>query len=98
MKNSLLDRIGASEAEPTAAPAPSADPSKPLLSRLLPDTEPIRQDLLSSGHAVAYVRSLMRGNRIRRRAVLERIDAGHPPVLLIHGFLGTRGSMFMLEH
>jgi triacylglycerol lipase len=27
----------------------------------------------------------------------EAPDAGHPPVLLLHGFLGTRGSMWLLE-
>ena len=68
-----------------------------MLSRLLPDPEPWRQDIIGSGHALAYFRHLIRGNRIRRRAFFENLDADHPPVLLIHGFLGTRGSMFMLE-
>ncbi|HJZ83785.1 MAG TPA: alpha/beta fold hydrolase [Polyangia bacterium] len=88
-----------------APPAPSAPtdpepegPDRPLFKRLLPDPEPLRQDLVGGGHALAYFRHLMRGNRIRRRAFLEHIDADHPPVLLLHGFLGTRGSMFMLEH
>ena len=45
----------------------------------------------------AYLRNLARGNRIRRRALYESINDRHPPVLLIHGFLGTRGSMYPLE-
>jgi triacylglycerol esterase/lipase EstA (alpha/beta hydrolase family) len=68
------------------------------LARLLPDPDPIRQDLVGGQHMLAYVRHLMRGNKIRRPAVIENIDAENPPVLLLHGFLGTRGSMFMLEH
>ena len=52
-------------------------------------------------HTVSYFRHLARGNRIRQRRLFESIDASaeeaHPPVLLIHGFFGTRGSMYMLE-
>src|SRR5215813_4549228 len=46
---------------------------------------------------LSYLRHLARGNRIRRRALYESINDRHPPVLLIHGFLGTRGSMYPLE-
>src|SRR5215813_8460102 len=46
---------------------------------------------------LSYLRHLARGNRIRRRALYESIKEQHPPVLLIHGFLGTRGSMYPLE-
>src|SRR5215813_1385808 len=46
---------------------------------------------------LSYLRHLARGNRIRRRALYESINEQHPPVLLIHGFLGTRGSMYPLE-
>jgi triacylglycerol lipase len=57
----------------------------------------VREDLRGGHHTVSYVRHLLRGNRIRRRALFDTLDERHPPVLLIHGFLGTRGSMFPLE-
>src|SRR5262245_40351082 len=106
MKRPSFLRIIGTGDDPVATPAPQGvqvelDPSrplpKPLLRRLIPDTDPIRQDLVGGGHAIAYVRHLMRGNRISRRQFFEYVDAQHPPVLLLHGFLGTRGSMFMLE-
>jgi pimeloyl-ACP methyl ester carboxylesterase len=56
-----------------------------------------REDLTGGRHALSYVRHLLRGNRIRRRALFETVSANHPPILLIHGFLGTRGSMYPLE-
>jgi pimeloyl-ACP methyl ester carboxylesterase len=55
------------------------------------------EDLRGGPHLLAYLRHLARGNRIRRRALFESINDAHPPVLLIHGFLGTRGSMYPLE-
>ncbi|HTM21605.1 MAG TPA: alpha/beta fold hydrolase [Kofleriaceae bacterium] len=56
-----------------------------------------RQDLRGAPHGLAYLRHLARGNRIRRQAAVEKISEGSPPVLIIHGFLGTRGSMYVLE-
>lgn len=65
------------------------------------DSDPLRQDLLSSGHTMAYLRHLVRGNAIKNRrfpeATIGQTAARNPPVLLIHGFLGTRGSLFPLE-
>lgn len=64
------------------------------------DGDPLRQDLLSSGHAVSYLRNLVRGNQIQRKRFGAETQPGmdrHPPVLLIHGFLGTRGSMYVIE-
>lgn len=65
------------------------------------EVDPLRQDLVSSGHTVSYLRHLVRGNeQLRPRTPAESgaLEAGpRPPVLLIHGFLGTRGSMFVLE-
>jgi triacylglycerol esterase/lipase EstA (alpha/beta hydrolase family) len=58
---------------------------------------PFKEGVVGATHAISYLRHLARGNRIRRRAFFENIDASHPPVLLVHGFLGTRGSMFVLE-
>jgi triacylglycerol esterase/lipase EstA (alpha/beta hydrolase family) len=57
----------------------------------------IGQDLRGGHHALAYLRHLARGNRLKRRAFYETVNEEHPPVLLIHGFLGTRGSMWPLE-
>jgi triacylglycerol esterase/lipase EstA (alpha/beta hydrolase family) len=58
---------------------------------------PLHEDLLGGRHALAYLRHLARGNSLRRRAFFETVNAEHPAVLLIHGFLGTRGSMYILE-
>ncbi|MSP17710.1 MAG: alpha/beta fold hydrolase [Myxococcales bacterium] len=81
-------------------------PSGPLgwLGRLVRG-EPIRrlersavgQDLTSGRDSIEYLRNLARGNRIVRRTELDQAEAGRPPVLLLHGYLGTRGSMYVLE-
>jgi len=57
----------------------------------------VREDLSGARHALAYLRHLARGNRIKRKAFFESINDAHPPVLLLHGYLGTRGSMYILE-
>jgi pimeloyl-ACP methyl ester carboxylesterase len=58
-----------------------------------------------SGHAAVYLRQLLRGNRAKRvvRSALRRDvqkdppTPGQPPVLIIHGYLATRGSLHLLE-
>lgn len=65
--------------------------------RDIPGLRPLRASVVGATHGISYLRHLARGNKIRRRAFFENVDAGHPPVLLVHGFLGTRGSMFVLE-
>jgi triacylglycerol lipase len=57
----------------------------------------VGQDIRGGQHAISYLRHLARGNNLKRRAFYETVSAQHPPVLLIHGFLGTRGSMWPLE-
>jgi len=57
----------------------------------------VSEDLLGGRHALSYLRHLARGNRIRSRAAYETASAERPPVLLLHGFFGTRGSMYPLE-
>jgi triacylglycerol esterase/lipase EstA (alpha/beta hydrolase family) len=57
----------------------------------------VREDLSGARHALSYVRHLARGNRIQRKAFFDAIDETRPPVLLLHGYLGTRGSMYILE-
>jgi pimeloyl-ACP methyl ester carboxylesterase len=65
--------------------------------RWLGRTSSVGQNLAGGTHGLTYLRHLVRGNRIRRRAAFAEVDDRHPPVLLIHGFLGTRGSMYPLE-
>jgi triacylglycerol esterase/lipase EstA (alpha/beta hydrolase family) len=57
----------------------------------------VRNDLSGARDMLSYFRHLARGNRIQRRKFFENIDENHPPVLLIHGYFGTRGSMYTLE-
>jgi len=66
-------------------------------SRWLGRRSSVGQDLASSRHGLTYLRDLARGNRIRREATFEHLNEESPAVLLIHGFLGTRGSMYVLE-
>ncbi len=66
-------------------------------SRWLGRRSGVGQDIAGGADGLAYLRHLARGNRIRRQASFEALDPERPPVLLIHGFLGTRGSMYMLE-
>src|SRR5262249_57290456 len=57
----------------------------------------IGQDVAAGADGLSYLRHLARGNRIRRGAAFDGVTPDAPPVLIIHGFLGTRGSMYMLE-
>jgi triacylglycerol lipase len=57
----------------------------------------IGQDVAGGADGLSYLRHLVRGNRIRRGAAFDAVTPEAPPVLIIHGFLGTRGSMYMLE-
>lgn len=58
----------------------------------------IGQDVVGGADGLSYLRHLVRGNRIRRGATFEEVTPESPPILMIHGFLGTRGSMYLLEH
>jgi pimeloyl-ACP methyl ester carboxylesterase len=66
-------------------------------SRWLGRRSSVGQDLTGTSDGLTYLRGLARGNRVRRNASFDNLDTAAPPVLLIHGFLGTRGSMFLLE-
>jgi pimeloyl-ACP methyl ester carboxylesterase len=57
----------------------------------------IGQDMAGTTDGLSYLRHLARGNRIRRSDAFDKLSPESPPVLIIHGFLGTRGSMYMLE-
>ena len=65
-------------------------------SRWLGRRSSIGQDVASGADGLSYLRHLVRGNRIRRADAFKE-STESPPVLIIHGFLGTRGSMYMLE-
>lgn len=57
----------------------------------------VGQDVAGGADGLSYLRHLARGNRIRRGASFDAVTPAAPPVLIIHGFLGTRGSMYVLE-
>jgi pimeloyl-ACP methyl ester carboxylesterase len=57
----------------------------------------IGQDVAGGADGLSYLRHLVRGNRLRRRDAFSSLTPEAPPVLIIHGFLGTRGSMYLLE-
>jgi triacylglycerol lipase len=66
-------------------------------SRWLGKKSGVGQDLTGGADGLSYLRHLARGNRIRREATFEKLKGDNVPLLLIHGFLGTRGSMYLLE-
>ena len=66
-------------------------------SRWLGRRSTIGQDVVGGADGLSYLRHLVRGNRLRRRDAFAEVTPESPPVLIIHGFLGTRGSMYMLE-
>lgn len=66
-------------------------------SRWLGRKSTVGQDLAGGTHGLTYLAGLVRGNRTQRQAAFDKLDPAAPPVLVIHGFLGTRGSMYLLE-
>jgi pimeloyl-ACP methyl ester carboxylesterase len=50
-----------------------------------------------SKRAASWVRHTLRGNRIAPARACQPGENGCPPVLLIHGYLATRGSLALLE-
>lgn len=65
-------------------------------SRWLGRSSAVQQYITGGTHGLSYLRHLVRGNRVRRTA-FETVPADNRPVLVIHGFMGTRGSMYPLE-
>ena len=53
--------------------------------------------MTDSGHSAIYLRQLFRGNRAPHAQAAPVANAALPPVLLIHGYLATRGSLHLLE-
>jgi pimeloyl-ACP methyl ester carboxylesterase len=75
-----------------------------LRARALDLTRDLRGNFVDSGHAAVYLRQLLRGNRGDRAHLTPDTNDGNadrapdaPPVLLIHGYLATRGSLHLLE-
>jgi triacylglycerol lipase len=66
-------------------------------SRWLGRRSSVGQDLTGGADGLSYLRHLARGNRVRPQVNFEKLEAKAPPILIIHGFLGTRGSMYLLE-
>jgi pimeloyl-ACP methyl ester carboxylesterase len=58
------------------------------------------REMSDAGSAAVYVRHLLRGNRIPVApydGARPAPEPGQPPVLLLHGYLATRGSLHLLE-
>jgi pimeloyl-ACP methyl ester carboxylesterase len=79
-----------------------------LRARAASLTKDFGREVADSGHTAVYLRQLLRGNRADRvqaapesvdeRGLAERpLSPAGPPVLLIHGYLATRGSLHLLE-
>jgi triacylglycerol lipase len=77
-----------------------------LLDWVAERTADLGRELADSGHAAVYLRQLLRGNRAptahggethRRVAAAAPTGTPGPPVLLINGYLSTRGSLHLLE-
>jgi len=57
----------------------------------------IGQDVAGGADGLSYLRLGILDEFLRRGAAFDGVTPDAPPVLIIHGFLGTRGSMYMLE-
>jgi len=74
-----------------------------LLDWLSARTESLTRNVADAGSAALYVRQLLRGNRLRvvpsppPTGPRVHPPSGRPPVLLVHGYLATRGSLHLLE-
>ena len=64
-----------------------------LLGRRI--TRQVRGAFETVAHSVDYAKHLIRGNNVPGE--MSWIREGVPPVVLVHGFLGTRGSMLPLS-
>jgi triacylglycerol lipase len=77
-----------------------------LLDWVAERTADLSREIADSGHAAVYLRQLLRGNRAptahggevqRQHAAPAPGAVPGPPVLLINGYLSTRGSLHLLE-
>lgn len=65
--------------------------------RWLGKSSTLVQDIVGGTDGLKYVMHMARGNRREPRPAFKNLSKNARPVLLIHGFMGTRGSMFPLE-
>jgi len=68
-----------------------------LLDWLSSPSSPVGKGVEDSKRAASWVRHTLRGNRIAPARACQPGENGCPPVLLIHGYLATRGSLALLE-
>jgi len=76
-----------------------------LRTRVLAFTRELTDSVVDSGHSAVYLRQLIRGNRGDRAHAAPDLAGGadpaprapETPVLLIHGYLATKGSLHLLE-
>jgi triacylglycerol lipase len=74
-----------------------------LLDWLSTRTASLGREVADAGSMALYVRQLLRGNRARvapgdlAEADIPAPDPLLPPVLLVHGYMATRGSLHLLE-
>jgi pimeloyl-ACP methyl ester carboxylesterase len=57
----------------------------------------IAASVTDSADSAVYLRQLIRGNRAPHAQAESTAGASRPPVLLIHGYMATRGSLHLLE-
>jgi pimeloyl-ACP methyl ester carboxylesterase len=57
----------------------------------------LRGGMEDSAHSAVYLRQLLRGNRSAREHAATPAQPQRTPVLLIHGYFATRGSLHLLE-
>lgn len=58
----------------------------------------MKQKILGIHHAFSYFRGVLRGNFADSENIVDfRSGSTQAPVLLVHGFLGTKGAMFVLK-
>jgi triacylglycerol lipase len=67
-----------------------------LLDLVSTGTSFLGRGALDSKRAAAFVRHTLRGNRVAPTRS-QTSAQNHPPVLLIHGYLATRGSLHLLD-
>jgi pimeloyl-ACP methyl ester carboxylesterase len=71
-----------------------------LLDELRARVRELRREIAASvtdsADSAVYLRQLIRGNRAPHAQATTGPGAGLPPVLLIHGYLATRGSLHLL--
>ncbi len=77
----------------------------PVLDWFSSSAARLQREATDVGHAASYLRQLVRGNRRVKPSARSTpvsvqptpASVDHPPVLLLHGYFATRGSLHLLE-